>query len=201
MIVASLVTAAAALLFTVTSFWWLQTRRGRLSCFPVQTFSGYLRADSAALRIPFTIFNSGGVPIVVADLRLRMRPPDGADLLMHFRTFRKTLLPGNDDVDDFAHPFGIPGRDVVARHVEFSSLVGPVSLVSGNSAVAVVEALLDHADQWTELGRFPLHVEVMAHTGKYITYSNKTDVWPAGLVEEAAASFRELRQDMGLPPN
>lgn len=198
MIVASLVIAAAALLFTVASFWWLQARRGRLSCFPVQTFSGFLAADSAVLRIPLTIFNSGAVPIVVADLRLRMRTPEAEDLLMHFRSFRKSLLPESGDVHDFAHPFSIPGRDVVARHVEFASLVGPASLVSGNSAVAVVEALLDHDDQWIELGRFPVHVEIMAHTGTYVTYSNRAHVWPPGLAEQAAASFTKLRRKMGL---
>jgi hypothetical protein len=55
MALASLIISISALLFTVTSFWWLQARRGRLTCFPVQTFSGYLKRDGVALRMPLSL--------------------------------------------------------------------------------------------------------------------------------------------------
>lgn len=199
MLYASLVVAVCALLFTVTSFWWLHARRGRLSCFPVQSFSGYLSASHAALRIPLTIFNSGATPIVVTDLRLRMQPQDGDELLMHLRSFRKTLLPETDDMEDFAHPYSVPGRAVVAQHVEFASVISPAPLLSGDPATAIVEGLLDHEGTWAELGRFPLHIEIMAHTGSYITYSNQPHAWQPGLQELAAAAFQKLRKEMGLP--
>ena len=71
MALASFIISNSALLSTITSVWWLQARRGRLTCFPVQTFSGYLARDGAALRIPLSIFNSEKVtvtvPVIVAN--------------------------------------------------------------------------------------------------------------------------------------
>lgn len=195
---ASLAISVTALLFTITSFWWLQARRGRLSCFPVQTFSGYLNRDGAALRIPLSIFNSGAVPLVVTDLRLRLSLPDSDDLLMHFRTLRRSVRTDPDDVEDFAHAYSVGGRSVDTRMVEFALNSSPSSLLYGQAVVGVVEAQIGHLEQWVELGDFPLHVEAMAHPGNYITYSNQQHVWPEGLLAEAAAAHRKLRQQWGL---
>jgi hypothetical protein len=159
MTVASVVISTAALAFTLTSFWWHQARQGRLTCFAVQTFSGYLHRDRAALRIPLSVFNSGAVPLVLTDLRLRL----GDDLRMHFRTVRRSVRPGEDDVLDFAHPYSVAGRAVDTRIVEFSMHVSPAPLLCGHPVVAVVEAQVGHRARWVELGRFPLHVETMAH--------------------------------------
>lgn len=200
--VGSLVVACLALLFTVASFWLLQARRGRLSCFPIQQFAGYLDADQVTLRIPLSTYNHGAAARVVADLRLGLQPQQGEAVVLHALTFRRTLDPTGDDVEDFVHPYAVPGRSVVSRHVEFSSLpgVGPTAaLLSGHPATAVVEALVDHDDEhWTELGRFPLHIEAMAHVGRYVAYGNQPRHWPEGLLDEAAQAFAALRGRMGL---
>ena len=57
---------------------------------------------------------------------------------------------------------------------------------------------IGHRDEWVELGRFPMHVETMAHPGNYTTYSNQEHVWPEGIVAEAAVEHRKLRQQLGL---
>jgi hypothetical protein len=194
--VASIVIAVAALIFTVSSFWWIHARRGKLSSFPVQTFSGYLKADSAAVRLPISIFNDGALPIVVADLQLRLQSPDGREYLMHCRTFRKSLRPESDDVDDFAHPVSVPGRTVVSRHVEFAGITPPEPLLSGAPLRAIVEGQLDHEDYWSELVAFTLHIEIMAHVGSYITYSNHEHVWSTGLREEAVAAHTKLLSEI-----
>jgi hypothetical protein len=195
---ASVIISVTALLFTITSFWWLQARRGRLTCFPVQTFSGYLKRDGAALRIPLSIFNSGAVPLVVTDLRLRLLLPDSEDLLMHFRTLRRSVRTDSDDVEDFAHAYSVAGRSVDTRMVEFALNTSPLPLLYGHPAIGVVEAQIGDLPRWVELGRFPIHVETMAHPGNYITYSNQQHVWPDGLLAEAAAAHRKLRQQWGL---
>jgi hypothetical protein len=198
MALASFIISSSALLFTIASFWWLQARRGRLTCFPVQTFSGYLRRDGAALRIALSIFNSGAVPLVVTDLRLRLIPPTGAEIRMHFSTLRRSVRTDADDVEDFAHAYSVDGRSVDTRMVEFAMHDMPVSLLSGRPVVAAVEAQIGHHDAWVELGHFPMHVETMAHPGNYITYSNQEHVWPEGIVAEAAVEHRKLRQQWGL---
>jgi hypothetical protein len=163
MTLASVVIASAALVFTIASFWWLQARRGRLTCFPVQTFSGYLHRDRAALRIPLSVFNSGAVPLVVTDLRLRLLPPVGDEVRMHFRTVRRTVRPGEDDVEDFSHTYSVAGRSVDTRMVEFAMHGSPAPLLCGQPVEAVVEAQIGQRVRWVELGRFPVHVETMVH--------------------------------------
>ncbi len=200
MVVASLLISVSALLFTVGSFWWLQARRGPLSCFPVQTFSGYLQADGAALRIPLAVFNIGAVPRVVTSLRLRVQAQGEEEACMPVSTFRRSVYPKPDDVEDFAYPYSVPGRGVTSRHVEFKSRVAPAALLTGHAVTAVVEALIDHEPEWTRLGRFPIHVEVMRHPSNYITYSNQPQTWERGLLKEAAVAQGELRRTLGLPP-
>lgn len=180
----------------MTSFWWIQARRGRLRAFRPNSFSGYLKAGTAAIRLPPPVFNSGAVPIVITDLRLWLRPPEGHPLLLHCRSFRKSLRPETEDIEDFAYPWCIPGRTVIAKHVEFASLAPPQSLLSGAPVIAVIEALQDQEDVWRQLLSFELHVEIMAHTGRYITYSNQPHVWQAGLRELAVAAFAQLRAEI-----
>lgn len=198
MAVASFVISLAALSFTLASFWWLQARRGRLTCFPVQTFSGYLRSDGSALRIPLAIFNDGAVPLVVTDLRFVLTTPTEERMIMHFRTLRTTLQTDPGDVEDFAHPYHVAGRSVDVRMVEFASHEQPRVLVTGQPVEATVQAQVGHKSRWVDLGSFPMHVETMAHPGNYITYSNQRHVWPPGIVEEARVAQGLLRQQMGL---
>ncbi|MGI8693224.1 MAG: hypothetical protein ACR2JK_10035 [Geodermatophilaceae bacterium] len=200
MAVASFVIAISALLFTVASFWWLQARRGPLRCFPVQAFSGCLHADLVLIRVPLSIFNSGPVARVAVDLQLRLVPPTGDALTLPSSTFRKSLMPRTDDTVDFVHPFAVPGRSVVAHHVEFARTVGPpASLLAGSPCTAVVEAQVDQDTTWTEVGRFPLHIEIMGDPRVYITYSNHPHAWPEGQREKTVEAFAALRTEMGLP--
>lgn len=196
MTIASVIIAVAALLFTITSFWWIHARRGKLRAFPPRSFSGYLNVDSAGIRLPLSIFNDGAIPIVVTDLRLRLQPTTGPELLMHSRSFRRSLRPEADDVLDFAHPWCVPGRAVVSQHVEFASIVGPGSLLDGQPVKAVLDGTLGQNDDWTTLAEFPLHTEIMAHPASYITYSNQEHVWEPGLREEAAAAHTDLKRQI-----
>lgn len=201
MAIASVVIALTALLFTIGSFWWIHARRGRLQGFPPKTFAGFLQRESATIRLPLSIFNMGAVPIVVTDLRLRLEPNEGDELLLHCRTFRRSLRPETDDVDDFAHPWSVPGRTVASKHVEFASTSDPESILTGTPANAILEVLTDHDTRWTTLLRFPLHVEIMEHTGRYITYSNQQHVWQPNLREQAAEAHSKLRVEIKARKN
>lgn len=196
MAIASAIVASAALIFTVTSFWWIQVRRGKLISFPPQTFSGHLSKDSSAIRLPLTIFNTGAAPIVATDLRLRLQNAAGNETIMDAQTFRRSLKPVTDDVDDFMHPIAVPGRTVVSKHIEFTSAVPPTELLVGTPVRATVEAMQDHGSVWVGLLSFPLHVEIMAHTSAYITYSNQPHLWPPDFKSKAQAAHAQLRQQI-----
>jgi hypothetical protein len=190
--IASVVVAIAALIFSVASFWWIQARRGKLTSFPPQTFSGHLSIDSSTIRLPLSIFNNGAAPIITTDLRLRLRTPNNEEILMGAQTIRRSLKPESDDVDDFMHPICIPGRAVVSKHIEFESRVPPQKLLLGTPVTAIVEGMQDHGSEWIELVSFTLHVEIMADPACYITYSNQEHVWPPNLQEKAVSSHKQL---------
>lgn len=61
---------------------------------------------------------------------------------------------------------------------------------------AVVEVLTDRKTTWTAIVRFPLHVEIMAHIGRYITYSNQEHAWQPNLRSKAAEAHSKLRAEI-----
>jgi hypothetical protein len=193
MVITSVLIASFALAFTVASFWWIQARRGKLRSFPTHTFSGRLSADSAVIRLPVAVFNNGAKPIVVIEFQLRLQADDGREYKMYARTFRNSIMPSSDDIDDFPFPVCIPGRAMDSKFVEFYSGTPPEPLLSGTPVKATLEGLLDGSDRWTELVSFSLHVEIMASTGNYIAYSNHKPTWPAEVVERSSVAFDNLR--------
>lgn len=183
MTIAPLVIACLALLFTVASFYWLQARKGRLRLYPVMTFSGSMSIDRFILRIPVTIYNTGATPRVITALRLTLTDHTPRYVL-ECQTFRKTIVPTSDDMEDFAHPYVVAGRNVVTKHAHFAA-DAVLPILDGGPVRFHVDALLDDEKKWARLGKVDVHTEIM-HTDAYITYSNNAGVWRAGLLQDAA---------------
>lgn len=179
--IAPLVVACLALLFTVISFYWLQARKGSLRVYPVTTFSGSMSADRIILRVPVTIYNTGARPRVVTAMRLALADHDA--FLLECQTFRKTIQPEPGDTEDFAHPYVVPGRNVVTKYAHFSA-DKPLPTRGKGPAIFDLEAMVDDERDWTKLGRVEVHTEIM-HTAAYITYSNNSGVWREDLLRDA----------------
>lgn len=186
-----------ALIFTVGSFYWLQARKGRLKLYPVMTFSGYWKKSRLVLRLPVILFNSGARPRVINALRLVTTDDVGKRITLECHSFRKTIDPTSEDMEDMAHAYAIPGRQVVTKHAHFAVDSLPV-LDRADPTSFEVEALVDDSTKWRKLGAVTVHVEIM-HTSSYITYSNNPGVWPAGL-EADAARYRALLYGVEAQP-
>jgi len=77
----AVIITACALLFTVASFWWLNLRRGHLKSFEPHSFAAYIALNMIRIRFPFVFHNTGAVPIVVQNLRIRfLDEPSAAPL-------------------------------------------------------------------------------------------------------------------------
>ncbi|WP_144406281.1 hypothetical protein [Arthrobacter sp. SPG23] len=173
--------ASLALVFTISSFYWLQARRGRLKLYPVVTFSGYITKTRMVLRIPVILFNSGARPRVVTALRLVATDERGKEVILECQSFRKTIDPRAEDMDDMAHAYAIPARQVVTKHAHFAMDAMPVFT---QSVPFQVQAMVDGRTTWRKLGVAKMHTEIM-YTSSYITYSNNPGVWPPNLVHDA----------------
>lgn len=110
--------ASLALIFTVSSFWWIQVRKGRLVSYEAKIFGVVITPGTFRLRLPLAVYNSGASALVVTDLRLEF---EGTGQTVPMMTFRETVRPTSGDWEDFVRPYAVPGRQVVSKVVEFGS--------------------------------------------------------------------------------
>jgi hypothetical protein len=171
---AAVLVAALALLFTVASFWWIQVRRGRLVSYEPQSYSGYLIGAGFRFRLPLTIYNTGARTLVVTDLRLSFVDLDSIAPVI---TFRRSLKPTKDDVEDFAHPFAVSGRSAVSRFVEFGS--NHWAPAPDTWYRLRVEARASDDGRWSELLEFELSSPPREKAQAYIAHPrDPADVAP-----------------------
>lgn len=166
--------AGLALVFTVTSFWWLNERPGKLKVFDLVTFAGYMRLDGICLQLPIVIHNTGAKPHVIRYLQLQAVDADSKIFRMEAQSFQKTLDATSTSFEDFAHAYVIPGRSVVTKYVRFASDSLP-HLVPGQSVDFVLKVCLDEDKNWRNLKTLHIHVGILIN--KFITMSNHPGHW------------------------
>lgn len=189
------VIAVLALLFTVTSFWWLYARRGRLVVSEPHSFA--IAASNGGLlllRLPLVLYNTGPKAIVVQNLRAWF--PGKNDLLpLPWRTSRSQLKPASDDGHTFPAAFPVEGRGARQVFIEFGGPFPGFAIEKGVYNVRV-EAVMSHRPRWTTILKFDLRINLVDDLGQYIAYDN-TPPWPDKRVEKAAGDkARELLEKL-----
>jgi hypothetical protein len=101
----ALVVACLALVFTVTSFWWLQARRGSLE---VGQPGAYTFATRVRLKLPLAIYNAGARALVVTDLLVLV---DDGDVRLPWIATTDRLY--GDEGRDFQTAFAVGVTPVV----------------------------------------------------------------------------------------
>lgn len=118
----AVIIAGCALLFTVTSFWRINVRRGRLKSFEPHTFAAYISRDRVRIRFPLVFHNTGAVPIVIQNLRLRfLRESSAAALPLPWIATRSHIKPEKDDVHAFPAVLVVAGRTAYQTFQEFGA--------------------------------------------------------------------------------
>ncbi|MDM7991361.1 hypothetical protein [Arthrobacter sp. zg-Y877] len=165
--------ASLALIFTVSSFWWLNARPGRLVFYSVTTFGGYINTQSLVIQIPVVVHNTGAKPRVIRELRLEGVDQPGGTFRLEAQTFHKKLGPGGEG-SDFVHPFAVNGRSVITKYVRFATDNVPL-LVPGESMKLVLQGLVGEGDSWVELKTLDIHVGILVNS--FLTMSNNPGHW------------------------
>lgn len=168
MAIAALAISILALLFTLGSFWWLNARRGSLQAATPQS---YAFVDGFRLRLPLALFNSGAVPLLVTDLRIRIAE------VGHFpwQTTRATLRPSSDDEHAFGTPFSVHGRSTKELIAEFGE--NNKWLPEPGAAHRIhLEAKVHPSESWNEVLIFtwwaPPKADLMT---RYIAHRNQPE--------------------------
>ncbi|WP_304453111.1 hypothetical protein [Nocardiopsis sp. YSL2] len=179
-----------ALLFTASSFWWLNARRGRLKCFPPHSFAAKVSPDSILLRFPFVFYNPGAQPLVIENLSMKFDAAQGREMKWH--GVRTTLMAarGAEDKMDLPAVFFVPGRSAQQLFLEFKG-EGFESILAPKEFNVRLRVKLGHRKKWSLLRKFPLHLERVRHPGSYAAYSNSPLVLTEAEVVEIEAALNQ----------
>jgi hypothetical protein len=158
---APIIVALAALGFTVGSFWWINARTGRLIVPGAPaSYAAATNGDRLILLFPFTFYNSGPVPFVVRDLRLRFRDErEGRPL--DFERVRSGISPSHSELEDLAAGFPVRGNEAVRMFCEFQRAPVGRPMTAGRHPLAL-DALTDKSHEWRLLLEFDLYVDANA---------------------------------------
>jgi hypothetical protein len=191
--------ACLALIFTLSSFWWLNARRGKVRSFAPSSFAASFSARRLVLIFPLVLLNDGAAPVVVADLRVRLAQPtkriwrDSASMRAGRRRQKRqelTLrLRGTHNVlpDSLTAPvlpavFAVSGRKTESLILEFG-LKDPVVVPSKGTYRAYIEGRMLHQRgfrrrRWKGIVAFDLQVDQIGTEGQYTAISSDPDWVP-----------------------
>lgn len=161
--------ALFALLFTISSFWWLNARPGRLVGSRPCEFSMFLDQKGSRFRIPLVIYNTGAWTMVVESLRLSIIGSDASPL--EWISTRDRLRPMSDEVMDFSSPFAVDGRRAIKLFAEFGEDEPIWRPHTGSAHQVAVEARLLRSSRWRTVVQFPLAIPTK-DLNSYITRRN-----------------------------
>lgn len=171
---APILVALAALAFTIFSFWWMNWRTGDIIVAPPSTYAGHTQGGKLSLLFPLVFFNTGPVPQVVRDLRLRFADePNGAPL--DFERVRTGVSPSDAELVDLAAAFPVPGNEMVRLFCEFDRRPAGRTMAAGPHPL-LLEALTDKRSGWQMLLEFTLNVDDAAEEQMpraFIAYTNR----------------------------
>jgi hypothetical protein len=167
--------ALAALLFTIFSFWWMNWRVGSLQVTVPSTYGASSSSGRLTMLLPLVFFNTGPVPYVVRNLRLRFADePNGVPLDFHL--IRSGVSPSHHpEPVDLAAPFPVPGNETLRLFCEFIRKPGGRTVTAATYTL-VLEGLTDKRGGWHPLLEFPLYVDARAERqipGAFLAYENR----------------------------
>lgn len=168
---------ALALLFTLASFWWLNTRRGRLRLVGrPRSFALATQGDKLIVTLPLSLYNSGATPVWVSNLVVRLTTP-GLPSALTFVATRPGVQPQPDEDRPLATQVVLSGREARVVCCEFMG-THPTGLQLAEGDV-LLELVAMECRTWgrereRSLGRIGIRVtaQIVAQQGQYLAYDN-----------------------------
>ncbi|WP_161202331.1 hypothetical protein [Streptomyces sp. SID1328] len=180
-----------ALIFTVSSFWWINARQGRLESWEPQSFAAIVDCSMTRLRLPLVLHNTGAKPIVVQDLRMTFPDEPASHLPLLWMSSPSCLRPGLDEEPKLPAGFAVSGREAQQLFMEFEAPFAGVVLAPRDYKVQI-QVRVGHRKGWRPLLTFTLRAANIVDRKRYIVYSNA----PVELTKEdrqkADAALQEL---------
>lgn len=178
-VTASDVIAICALAFTVTAFWWLNARPGKLRIVGAPSSYAFASGSDLVLNLPLVFTNTRPLAAVALTLRLRVDVP-GFPALVPFQAIRETVNP-QPNGRTMSSAIVVQGRETRLINCEFIARPAEVLLTEPVTVTIAVEALIERRwrrPSWRPLATFPLHIpqQAVEHRAQYLTYSNEAAI-------------------------
>jgi hypothetical protein len=170
----ALILSTLALIFTVSSFWWMNWRVGRLWVGIPRSYGFHNQDRLLILEFPFAFYNDGPIPILIQNLRLILLGEEERRPLKFVVTLKKIA---SDENRTWATQIPVNGREAVVLVCQFQRTPSE-SLEAGTQQVMLQGKLGPREEApWKDLCQFSLHlsssaIEQRAHL---IAYDNETD--------------------------
>lgn len=151
-----------ALLFSISSFWWIHWRRGKIVVsFPIK-FSLNFNSNSKKLIIglPLVFYNNGASSIIVNNLRLKLFDRNHKEQLLHFNN---TFLDLETDRErQLGYAFPIEGRKSYSKVFVF--MKSGIDFEIPNEKLKVnLQAQVNNDYKWIELLKISLLTPEIHH--------------------------------------
>jgi hypothetical protein len=149
----ALVISVLALLFTVTSFWWMNWRPSKLLVGRPRCYAAIgSETGNVIVEIPLVFFNRGATPVLVQNLRLRIANRGGP---LAFNAIVDSI--GTDHGRRLATQFPVRQHEAVFLICEFQRGGGGLLFQAGRYSVTL-EGVWGRSTRWRGLAKFDLNV-------------------------------------------
>jgi len=172
--IASIV-SVITLIFTLSSFYWLFARRGKLVSYEPQTYAASITRFNEELGLlicmPLVLEATGARSIVILDLRITFPNDPKLEKPLVWVTSRPRLQPLAGDQPTLPAVFPIPSRQAVQYFIEFGGPF-PEFHEDKRDFHVQIEAKVGHDKKWHRLNDFPLRIG-RVQGNQYLTYTNE----------------------------
>lgn len=165
----AVIVALCALVFTISSFWWLNARQGKLRCFSPHSFSAVVTNERVRLLFPFVFYNTGAKPIVIQNMRLDF-PRDPTVGRFEWLVTRSQVDPNYAEKPQLPAVFYVDGRSAIQVFAEFGGPFAEDDL--GREFTVRLECKLGHRRNWVSVMDFEWRAANVKHPKQFIPYSN-----------------------------
>jgi hypothetical protein len=133
-----------------------------------------LAQERVRIRFPLVFHNTGAVPIVIQNLRIKFRDESGSAPLPWVAS-RSHIRPESDDGHAFPAVFSVAGRTAYQTFQEFGASSFGFTLDAKDYRLRL-EAKLGHKKKWRRILNFTLRAWRISDPDQFITYDNTPGV-------------------------
>ena len=155
---AALLISIFALFFTISSFWWMNWRRGKIIVGPPRSFAATSKGEDDLLivQLPLVFYNDGAASQVIQNLRLTLVQNGNRSAILYFNNTVPDLV--NAQTREWACQFAIEGRKSYSSVFVFQRKPGNFIFHKGKCQ-AILEGKLNNDAKWEEMLTFYLQIQ------------------------------------------